>query len=202
MKILSHFPAIGVSNTYIIGPSNGGDAILVDPGRFDVALLELIEKNNFNIKSVLLTHDHENHVRGLKTLMKIYSPSVFAGNNSIYDITTVQVRDGERIDCSGFPLEVLEVKGHSSDSRVYKIENYIFTGDILSAGRIGSSQSSYVRDLLIESIKTKILCLREEILVLPGHGPPTSVAAELRWNPDLNAEISTSNHRDEDCLLP
>ena len=193
MKILSHFPAIGVSNTYIIGPADGGNAILVDPGRFDVALLELIENNKFDIKSVLLTHDHENHVRGLKTLMKIYSPTVFAGNNSIYGIAAVQVSDGEHIDCSGFSLEVIDVEGHSSDSRVYRIGNYIFTGDVLSAGRIGSSQSSYGRELLIESIKKKILCQNEDSLVLPGHGPPTSVAAELRWNPDLNSSMSDSD---------
>ncbi len=63
MKLLSHFPAIGVSNTYIIGSAEGGDAILVDPGRFDVTLLNLIEENNIDIKKGLVTHDQENHIK-------------------------------------------------------------------------------------------------------------------------------------------
>ncbi|MCD6342895.1 MAG: MBL fold metallo-hydrolase [Spirochaetaceae bacterium] len=185
MKLLSHFPAIGVSNTYIIGSAEGGDAILVDPGRFDVTLLNLIEDNNFDIKTVLVTHDHENHIKGLKTLMKIYNPAVIAGSGEIFDIPTKRVEDGESIICSGFPVEVIEVEGHSSDSRVYRIASYIFTGDVLSAGRIGSSSTSYTRELLLQSIKTKIMCLNEDLLVLPGHGPPTSISAEKRWNPDL-----------------
>ena len=185
MKLLSHFPAIGVSNTYIIGSTEGGDAILVDPGRFDVTLLNLIEDNNFDIKTVLVTHGHENHIKGLKTLMKIYNPLVIAGNEEIFEIPTKSVKDGESLICSGFQVEVIEVKGHSSDSRVYRIASYLFTGDVLSAGRIGSSSTSYTREFLLQSIKTKIMCLDEDLLILPGHGPPTSISAEKKWNSDL-----------------
>jgi len=184
--LLSHFPAIGVSNTYILGSAEGGDAILVDPGRFDVTLLNLIEENNFDIKSVLITHEHENHIKGLKTLMKIYNPVVIAGSEEIFGIRTMSVADGEKIGCSGIDVEIIDVEGHSTDSRVYRAGPYLFTGDVLSAGRIGSSATSYTRELLIQSIKKKLLNLNEELMVLPGHGPPTTISAELRWNPDLN----------------
>jgi len=185
--LLSHFPAIGVSNTYVLGSAEGGDAILVDPGRFDVTLLNLIEENHFDIKSVLVTHEHENHIKGLKTLMKIYSPVVIAGCEEIFGIKTLAVTDGEKISCSGIEVEVLDVEGHSSDSRVYRVGPYIFTGDVLSAGRIGSSATNYTRELLIQSIKKKLLILNEELLILPGHGPPTTISAELQWNPDLTS---------------
>ncbi len=185
MKLLSHFPAIGVSNTYIIGPPDGGEAILIDPGRFDVSLLDMIEKNDLNITTVLITHDHENHIKGLKTLMKVYAVKVIAGNSSIFGVQTTVVDDGLKIQFSGFEVEVLYVEGHSSDSRVYRIGPYLFTGDVLSAGRIGSSSTSYTRKLLLESINSKILSLEENLLILPGHGPPTTVSAEKRWNPDF-----------------
>jgi len=184
--LLSHFPAIGVSNTYILGSTEGGDAILVDPGRFDVTLLNLIEENNFDIKTVLITHEHENHIKGLKTLMKIYSPIVIAGSEEIFGMKTISVKDGDNINCSEINVEVIDVEGHSSDSRVYRVGPYIFTGDVLSAGRIGSSATSYTRELLIQSIKKKLMNLSEELLILPGHGPPTTISAEQKWNPDLN----------------
>ena len=185
MKLLSHFPAIGVSNTYIIGSQDGGNAILIDPGRFDVTLLDLIENNNFDITTVLITHDHENHIKGLRTLMKIYNPVIIAGNAEVAGFKTKPVSDGMKIDQSGFLVEIINVEGHSSDSRVFKVGPYIFTGDILSAGRIGSSPTSYSRDLLIHSIKERIISLNEDLLILPGHGPPTTISAEIRWNPAL-----------------
>jgi len=191
MKLLSHFPAIGVSNTYILGSRDGGKAILIDPGRFDVTLLDLIENNNFDISTVLVTHDHENHIKGLRTLMKIYNPVIIAGNDEIAGFRTRPVDGGMKIDQSGFPVEIINVEGHSSDSRVFKVGPYIFTGDILSAGRIGSSPSSYSRELLIHSIRDRLVSLDEDLLILPGHGPPTTISAEIRWNPDLRDE-----HRD------
>jgi len=185
MKLLSHFPAIGVSNTYIIGSADGGDAILVDPGRFDVTLLNLIEDNSFDIRTVLITHDHENHIKGLKTLMKIYSPQIIAGNDEIFNFKTTPVNGGITIDCSGVSVEIIYIEGHSSDSRVFKINSYIFTGDVLSAGRIGSSPTSHSRELLKQSIRNKILIMDKDLLILPGHGPPTTISAEIQWNPDL-----------------
>ncbi len=186
MKLLSHFPAIGVSNTYIIGPVNGGQAILVDPGRFDVTLLELIENNDFYITTVLITHDHDNHTKGLKTLMKVYDAEIIAGNKRIYDFESKPVIGGMRINASGFTVEVIDVEGHSTDSRVFKIGAYLFTGDVLSAGRVGSSLTSDTRKLLLQSTHSKIISLREDLLILPGHGPPTTISAEKRWNPDFN----------------
>lgn len=193
MRLLSHFPAIGVSNTYIIGPENGGPAVLIDPGRFDVTLLELIEDNNYDIKTVLVTHDHDNHIKGLRTLLKIYDARIIAGNKKIQGFESTPVYDGTELDVTGFRITVIDVEGHSSDSRVYKVGPYLFTGDVLSAGRIGTSPTTYTRKLLIESLKKKILSLDEDLLLLPGHGPPTTIAAEKKWNSDLQ---TTANSED------
>lgn len=185
MKLLNHFPAIGVSNTYVIGPDAGGEAILVDPGRFDVTLLNLIEDNDFNITSVLVTHDHDNHIKGLKTLKKVYDFRIIAGSRRIYDFEAEPVSHGMKINASGFDIEVIDVEGHSPDSRVYRVGAYLFTGDVLSAGRVGSSPTKFTRELLLRSIHEKISSIHEDLLILPGHGPPTTIGAEQRWNPDL-----------------
>lgn len=193
MRLLSHFPAIGVSNTYIIGPEDGGSAVLIDPGRFDVTLLELIEDNDYDIKTILVTHDHENHIKGLKTLLKVYDARIIAGNKEIYGFESTPVSDGTELDVTGIRITVIDVEGHSSDSRVFKIGPYLFTGDVLSAGRIGSSSTTYTRKILIESLHKKILTLDDNLLLLPGHGPPTTISAEKKWNPDLQA---TANSED------
>ncbi|MCG8452419.1 MAG: MBL fold metallo-hydrolase [Spirochaetales bacterium] len=185
MRVLSHFPAIGVSNTYVIGPAQGGEAILVDPGRFDTGLLELIEDHGYDIKTVLVTHDHENHIGGLRTLLKVYDAQVVSGNNEIMGCPARPVNHGEHCRFYGIPVEVLPVKGHSPDSRVYRIGCYLFTGDMLSAGRVGSAMNSFARENLLQSLHEHLLSLNEAMIILPGHGPPTTVGAERRWNPDL-----------------
>ena len=185
MRILSHFPAIGVSNAYLIGPEGGGDAVLVDPGQFDVALLNMIEDNGYDIKAVLATHDHGNHVQGLRTLLKVYDVEIYAGNDNVLGFPAKSVNDGDSFMIAGLDVEVLYVLGHTIDSRVYKIGPVLFTGDIISAGRCGTSATVHSREIMIESIKGKILSYDDETLVLPGHGPPTTVGAEKRWNPEI-----------------
>ena len=189
MTLLSHFPAVGVSNTYILGPQGGGDAILVDPGAFDVSLLELIEDNDFNIRSVLVTHCHDNHIQGLRTLKRIYDATIFAGQSKVLDFPATELSGGDSFDTAGFHVDVVNAVGHSADSRVYRVGWFVFTGDILSAGRIGTSTSTWTRDLLISAIKTQILSLDTNLIVLPGHGPPTTLQAERNWNPDLRTVI-------------
>jgi glyoxylase-like metal-dependent hydrolase (beta-lactamase superfamily II) len=185
VRLLSHFPAIGVSNTYVLSLARGGPAILVDPGHFDVNLLNLIEENNLYISAVLVTHDHQNHVDGLKTLLKVYNAEIIAGNSHVRGFGTRTVHEGTVLEVAGMPAEVLNVEGHSADSRVYKIGPYMFTGDVLSAGRVGSTPNNYSRELLITSIRRKIMVLDGDLLILPGHGPPTTVSVEQKWNPDL-----------------
>ena len=185
MRILSHFPAIGVSNTYLVGPDDGGDALLVDPGQFDVALLNMIEDNGFDIKAVLATHDHGNHVLGLRTLLKIYDAEIYAGNDNVLGFPAKSVGDGDSFRAAGMDIEVLYVIGHSVDSRVFKVGPVLFTGDIISAGRCGTSASVHARQVMLGAIREKIFTYDAETLVLPGHGPPTTIGVERRWNPEM-----------------
>lgn len=186
MKLLCHFPAVGVSNTYVVGPESGGDAILVDPGRFDVSLLELIEGAGFYIRAVLVSHDHDNHIQGLNTLLKIYDAAIFAGNERIKDFPAIPAKGGTCIRAAGFEVEVIDIEGHSPDSRVFKVGSYLFTGDVLSAGRIGTSNTSEAGLRLTENISSRLLNLPGDTLVLPGHGPPTTISVERSLNPELS----------------
>jgi len=186
MKLYFHFAVVGFANTYLIGPNDGGDAILVDPGIMDKELLTLIEGNKYTIRTILVTHHHNSHVKGIRTLKKIYDADIYAFSPYILDFPSIPIKDGDKFTAaSGIEVEVIEVPGHSSDSLIYHIGGMVFTGDVLAAGRVGNTKNSFSRALLLRSISEKLFSMPDTTLVLPGHGPPSSLKAEKMFNPDL-----------------
>jgi glyoxylase-like metal-dependent hydrolase (beta-lactamase superfamily II) len=190
VKLFFHYSPQGFSNCYILGSEFDGEtgkigvreAVIIDPGVMDEAILNLIEKNDYTLRGVFITHNHRNHVRGLRAIKRIYDVNIYAVNHVILDQRTVMVRDGETIRVGDFNIEVISVPGHSADSAVFKIENLLFTGDTLSAGLVGGTASSYGAEVQMRALRSKILSLPGNYVLLPGHGPPSSLDAERRFN--------------------
>lgn len=185
MKLFAHYTFTGFSNSYLIGPDQGGEAVLIDPGFFNVSLLKMVEDSGFDLSYILITHAHESHISALRTIFKIYSPSLFSANPKIHDQSCEAVREGEPLTLGEFPFSVLATPGHSPDSVTYVLGRYLFTGDTLFAGSIGSTHDEISRALLVSSIRGKILTLEDDYTVFPGHGPPTTVGIERRLNPEI-----------------
>ncbi|MDX9799894.1 MAG: MBL fold metallo-hydrolase [Spirochaetia bacterium] len=186
MKLFTLYNSTGSVNTYLIGHENGGDAIIIDPGKIDLHILDILETNNYYIKSILLTHDHENHIRGVKTLMKIYDASIYAKSPLIYDFAAVSINENTILTLSDFDIKVIEVPGHSDDSLVFLIRNALFTGDVLSAGRIGLTHGAVQRKLLQTNIINKLFSLDNDLIIFPGHGSPSTLKTEKEFNPFIN----------------
>lgn len=187
MKLYVHYCLFGFSNCYILAAEEGSDALIIDPGCMDEKILAFIETNDYAVRGILITHDHANHVHGLKTLKRIYDVEVFAGDPTVCDQRATLLRDGDTLSLGAFSVEVFSVPGHSSDSVVFRIDRLLFTGDALSAGLVGSTASSYGRSILANSLKKKIFSLPGSTVVLPGHGPPTSIDVERRFNAGMEA---------------
>ncbi len=85
-------------------------------------------------------------------------------------------------------MRVLWTPGHSPDSVVYHMPPYLFTGDTLQAGALGSTTSAAARQQLLKSIRREILSLDDETIIFPGHGPPSKVGVERALNPDLRED--------------
>jgi glyoxylase-like metal-dependent hydrolase (beta-lactamase superfamily II) len=186
MKLFFQYCSLGFSNCYVLGADDQqNSAIIVDPGSMEKVTLEIIENNNFDVKAVLVTHDHTAHVRGLRTLRKIYNTQVFAVNHSIMEHKTNMVKDGDRIGAAGFMIEVISIPGHSSDSVVYRIGSLLFTGDVLTAGLVGSTASAYGATTQMNKLRSRLRSLQGDYIVLPGHGPPSTLEAERRFNTDI-----------------
>lgn len=185
MRVYPHFNPNGGSNSYLVTPDTSGNIIIIDPSEMDNELIELIESHHYNVKAVLLTHSHKRHTAGLGTLMKIYSPEIYAYLPEIQGFRTTTLSDGEKRSIAGFMTEVIRVPGHSRDSLVYRIGNILFTGDVLAAGRVGTTKNMLSNAYLIKNIEEKLMDLADNLLIYPGHGAPSKLRVERMYNHDL-----------------
>jgi len=190
MKLFFYYNSFGFSNCYILGSENAlpgqkNSAIIVDPGSIENKMIKTIEDNNFDLQAVLVTHEHLPHMRGLRTLKRIYNIEVIAVNQYILNHKTTMVKDGDILIIGGFTIDVISIPGHSSDSAVYKIGNFLFTGDVLTAGLVGSTASAYGAATQMSKLRSRLISLPGDYIVLPGHGPPSTLEAERRYNIDI-----------------
>jgi glyoxylase-like metal-dependent hydrolase (beta-lactamase superfamily II) len=214
VKLYFHYCPFGFSNCYLLGtdfPEGSGgqeneadkgnqakippEMIIIDPGNMDVGVLNLIEDHDYILRAVLITHDHLHHVHGLRTIMRIYNTEIFAINPVIREHRTTLVRDGDVINIGPFRTEVISVPGHSADMAVFKIDRLLFTGDALSAGLVGNTASSYAAATQVSALRSKLLSLPGDYAILPGHGPPSSLEAERRFNLGINTYDQQQDRR-------
>jgi len=182
MKLFFHYCSFGFSNCYVLGREDGPESILVDPGNMDKQILDYIEGNNFYPKAIFITHDHPGHVHGIRTLKRIYQSEIFAINRVVRDHKTTPVKDGDMINIGPFAVKVISIPGHSADSAVYQIDRLLFTGDALTAGMLGTTVSAYGAATQLNTLRSRLFSLPGDYTVLPGHGPPSSLEAERRFN--------------------
>ena len=197
MRLFFHYCSYGFSNSYVLSNDNcsGSPAIVIDPGCMDKQFLEYIETSEYDLKAVLITHDHLGHIHGLRTLRRIYNAEIFAFNRVVLDIGTTQIKDEDKIVIGPFTVEVISIPGHSADSVVYRIGNFLFTGDVLTAGLVGSTSSGYGASTQVNKLRSRLLSLPGDYLVFPGHGPPSTLEAERRFNIGISQYAKTYNRK-------
>jgi glyoxylase-like metal-dependent hydrolase (beta-lactamase superfamily II) len=188
MKLFVHSSASGSNNCYVVGSDSSsrnpeqGCAFIVDPGHIDQEIIDFIEDNHYTLSGILVTHNHSNHIRGVKTFMRIYNTVVFAVNPVISGYKTNMIRDGDILSIPPFHIEALSVPGHAMDAVVYKVNRLLFTGDSLSAGLVGTTSSAYGARAQVTALQSKIFSLPGNYAILPGHGPPSTLDVERRSN--------------------
>jgi glyoxylase-like metal-dependent hydrolase (beta-lactamase superfamily II) len=196
-----HYCPWGFSNCYILGTDlyasdSPHDAVVIDPGVMEEPMLNFIEKHDYKLRGVLITHDHTGHVHGLRTLERIYDVPVYAVNPMVREHKTRVIRDGEKLSLGAIIVEVITVPGHSSDSAVFLVGHTLFTGDCLTAGRVGSASSAYGATIQMNALRAKVLTLPGNYVILPGHGPPSSMNAERKFNSGvLNFDRNQVRHK-------
>lgn len=201
------YSSLGVigTNCYTLINDSTGEAILVDAtGDLD-SLLQGITEINADLKAVLLTHAHFDHIDAVDGVKKKFpkaevyigendekllgDPNLnlamsFMGKNLVVKADKT-VRDGEKIELIGLNIKCIEVPGHTIGGMCYYIPDLksLFDGDTLFRGSVGRSDFPTGNgEDLINNIREKLLTLPEDTNVFPGHDSPTTIGREKEHN--------------------
>ena len=184
MKIYFHLNLEGFSNCYVVVNEKSKEAVIIDPGKITDGIISQIEDEGLKLSAVLITHNHGSHVDGIKTLRKIYNPKIYAADWEVAKDDTQVLMGSGKIKTAKMIVRYITMPGHTADSVVYGIGNVLFTGDVLFAGSMGSTNSSYSEVILRTNIENNIFSQQDGVILMPGHGPPSTVEAARLYTLD------------------
>ena len=101
MKIYFHLNIEGFSNAYLIVNPEEKSALIIDPGKVTIKMIEQIEQEKYTLDAVLITHNHASHTMGLNTLQKIYTPKIYAADYEVAKNDTVVLKGDGIIKAAG-----------------------------------------------------------------------------------------------------
>ena len=203
------------ANCYVVGCRETLEGVVIDPGTMDTKdtseLAAGVRRLNLNIRYILNTHGHPDHMSGndylkvavggevlihqldaLKLTDPLRNASRMFGMDMHVSPPDEVLKDGDVISFGNLSLTVAHTPGHSSGGVVFVGDGYVFSGDTLFAGSIGrsdlpdsSDEGTVAYDVLIRAINEKLLTLPDDTVVLCGHGPATTIGDERARNPFL-----------------
>ena len=196
-------------NCYVVN-NNKRDAFIIDPGGEEEKIIDFIEKNKLNIKAILNTHAHYDHIGAVKYIKDKYNIPFFLHSKDEKLLKTANLYaklfDGtglikiptvdhyfEEIDIQKyitvFPIKVLYTPGHTWGSICLLIEDCLFTGDTLLNGRIGRTDlPGGDEQALRESLKT-LSKIPKHVRIYPGHGTSSTIGNELKCNMNFDQAL-------------
>ncbi|MBW1698758.1 MAG: MBL fold metallo-hydrolase [Deltaproteobacteria bacterium] len=192
-----------MANCYIVGCNQTKEAVVIDPGDEADRILNSLAESNLSVAYIINTHGHFDHVganRKMKEatgasilihaldapMLSQLSASAAAWGLSVEDspMADKMLSEGQRVSFGMITLEVLHTPGHTPGGVSLYTNGVVFVGDTLFAGSIGRTDfpgGDY--DTLIASIRNKLFVLEDNVRVLSGHGPETTIGQEKRFNP-------------------
>ena len=198
---------IFIENCYIIGDEDTNEAMLVDPGEQIAEISEEIEKSGLEIKKIVNTHTHLDHVAGVEAFKKKLGIPFYIHEKEqpvldvlpeakmrfpgfeFVEVPEVDgyVKEGDTLSVGNLRGEILLVPGHTWGHICFVFEESIIAGDTVFAGSIGRVDLTGGTTMaeLVGSIRSEILKYPDHYEIHPGHGPQTTVGIEKGTNPFL-----------------
>ncbi|OOF79729.1 MBL fold metallo-hydrolase [Rodentibacter caecimuris] len=187
---------------------NEKNAAIVDPGGEAEKLIQQIEKFGVNLKAILLTHAHLDHVGAAEQIKQHFNVEIWGSQESdrfLFDSLPEQaerfglpnikaflpdrwLNEGEVVNIGDFRFDILHLPGHTPGhiGFIEQEKKVAFTGDVLFQGSVGRTdfpQGSH--EQLISSIREKLFKLHDDMIIIAGHGPYTTIQREKATNPFL-----------------
>jgi hydroxyacylglutathione hydrolase len=200
-------------NCFVAHLEGRSDCLIVDPGLEPDKIIEYLDKQKLTPAAILNTHGHGDHIGGNAALKQRFpacqlvigareAPKLRDAELNLSAVfwvpitsppADVTVSEGDTFSAAGLDLEVREIPGHSAGHVVYIWKDHnpaiVFVGDVIFAGSVGRSDfPDGDFGQLAAGIRTKLYTLPEATMLLPGHGPATTVGQEKRTNPYVRGE--------------
>jgi hydroxyacylglutathione hydrolase len=192
------------SNCYIFGSKSTKEGMIIDPADEAEEILRSVEELGFEIKLIVLTHGHPDHVGALKEAKEATGAEVAIHTDDAESLQRQPLslffgfdyqappppdrllKGGDSIDVGDLHFLVIHTPGHTPGGISLLGQGVLFSGDTLfnyGIGRYDLPGGNY--NQLMDSLQTKLMVLPDETIVYPGHGPDTTIGTERRENPFL-----------------
>jgi glyoxylase-like metal-dependent hydrolase (beta-lactamase superfamily II) len=192
------------TNCYVVRHECGAaEAVVIDPGG-DITQLRLeLARMGAKVAAILLTHGHWDHVLGVVDLVEASGAPVYLGTAELPELESggaesmgfpsldsfvpdQLLEGGEKLELAGLEIEVVPVPGHRPGHVAFAIDGCLFSGDVLFRGSVGRADlPGGDWPTLMATIEQLVRRFPPETVVYSGHGPETTIGAELRTNPFL-----------------
>lgn len=189
------------TNAYLVWDDTK-EGFIVDPGGYNEKIIDWIENENIQLKFIVLTHGHCDHIGGVNWLKGLTGAKVIATaeevemledssinmsltfGDDIRITPDILVGDGDAIQVGDMKLEFILTPGHSKGGVCVKVDKSLFSGDTLFNSSVGRTDFyGGSMDQLIKSIKEKLFTLDDDVKVYPGHMGTTTIGYEKENNP-------------------
>jgi hydroxyacylglutathione hydrolase len=193
------------SNCYIVGQD--GECAVIDPGVPAREILEVVNRLGFQIKYIILTHAHIDHMCSMDELRDLtgakaavheddagalwdgmLNGSTMFAETQTFKPADILLKDGDVLETGGLKLKIIHTPGHSDGGICIGVDKNVFTGDTLFRMSIGRTDlGNGDHDELVNSIVNKLMALEDDAVVNPGHGMSTTIGYERTHNPFLSS---------------
>src|SRR5215469_2025195 len=195
-------------NCSVIGDEQTHEAMVIDPGDQVEEILDILRQANLKLKYIVVTHAHIDHVGGAMKLKAATGAPILLNQNDLALLKMLDMQaawigmrspgavqvyesasEGQKLQIGNIVSEVIETPGHTEGSicLLFPAEKKLIAGDTLFAGSIGRTDlpgGSF--DKIMRSLHTQLMALSDDIDVVPGHGPLTTIGQERETNPFLS----------------